>query len=172
MKKRKSLSRKDKSRFSAIVIAVSALLAIQGVLMMTDGDLFKVTQAITDRNVHELLDSHNIDSISDIVTTSAFNMHHDYKENAVSANQKYSHSRIGIIGKVLNVEMNSDDLAIINLKVFLNGNVAISAEGDSNFTSKSASIKTNQQVLMICQGAVIHKNTPKLKDCKLYSNPV
>ena len=169
-KKTSRQKRKDKNRFSVIVIVIIALLALDFTITKTDGDLFKIGQAITSRDVNELINTHTGKKI-EVVSTSPFSIYYEYKENEVAANQRYKDQRIGIIGKVKNVSMDNNSNAIVNLKVPFSLNSIVSAKGDDTFTEKSAELKKGQRTLMICHGAGLDSDTPKLSDCKLYLHP-
>lgn len=166
-KKSSRQRRKNKRRFTTIVVTIFILLIIQAAIMITDGDLYKINQAVTSRNVHELIDIYGDKEVG-VIPTSAFNIYHDYKENEVAANQRYKGQRIGIIGRVSNVGVDNDNNAIVNLKVSFSFNSLVSARGDSLFTEKSAELKKGQKTLMVCRGAGVESDTPKLSDCKLY----
>ena len=166
-KKTSRQKRKDKNRFSVIVIVIIALLALDFAITKTDGDLFKIGQAITSRDVNDLIDIH-IGKKIDVVPTSPFSIYYEYKENEIAANQRYKGQRIGIVGKVNNVGMDDNNNAVVNLKVPFSLNSLVSAKGDAAFTEKSAELKKGQKTLMICHGAGVDLDTPKLSDCKLY----
>ena len=163
----RKLKGKNKKRFSATVVTFAVLLVIQVVMIKTDGDLYKIGRSITNRNVNEFINIYG-EKEGDVVATSPFNIYHDYKENEIAANQRYKGKRIGIVGKVQNVSVDDDDNAIVNLKVSFSFNSLVSAKGDSMFTEKSADLKNGQKTLMICRGAGMDADTPKLSDCKLY----
>lgn len=166
-KKSSRQKRKDKNRFSVIVLVIIALLTLDFAITKTDGDLFKIGQAVTSRDVDELINTH-VGKKIDVVPTSPFSIYYEYKENEVAANKRYKGQRIGIIGKVKNVGMDNNNNAIVNLKVAFSLNSLVSAKGDDAFTKKSAELKKGQKTLMICRGAGMEFDTPKLSDCKLY----
>ncbi|MED6317690.1 MAG: hypothetical protein VYA60_10715 [Pseudomonadota bacterium] len=163
--------RKDRRRFTAILVAIFALLALQSAIDLADGDLYKISRSVADVEVSNVIEMHGAEPPESMIPTSVFNIHHEYKENEVAANNRYKGKPIGIIGTVKSVGVDNDDHAIVNLKVPFSFNSLVSARGGTLFTKKSADLKRGQQAVMICigDGIDMELNIPKLSECKLYT---
>lgn len=151
------------------MVAIFALLALQTVMVLADGDLYKISLSVAEVEVTDTIEMHGAKAPESMVPTSVFNMYHEYKENEVAANNRYKGKPIGIIGTVKSIGIDNDDLAIVNLKVPFSLNSLVSARGGTGFTKKSAELKRGQQAVMICIGDGIDSDIPKLSNCKLYT---
>lgn len=163
--------RKDRRRFTAILVVIFALLALQAAMVLADGNLYKISRSVAEVEVSDVIEMHGAQPPESMVPTSVFNMYHEYKENEVAANNRYKGKPIGIIGTVKSVGIDNDDHAIVNLKVPFSFNSLVSARGGTIFTKKSADLKRGQQAVMICigDGIDIDLDIPKLSECKLYT---